>query len=110
MISSLLLVNIVMYDGQDAYVKEICIDANYQSNVGYSIKPYVKKRVQKFVDSYGMELLKIDCNTYHTVSIDDIMSWNDKNSDNDTVEIKRIFVDMFKDKISHFYSDDDYMK
>jgi hypothetical protein len=105
---SLILCKIVMYDGSDAYVQELCIDAVHTSK-GYKPASYVKKRVEKFVSTYGMELLKIDCNTYYTVSIDDIMSWNDKNSDNETVEIKRHFVEMFGDKISYFYSVNDYM-
>ena len=104
---TLLLVNIVMYDGKDAYVQEICIDAVRKTPAKeWKPAPYVKKRVEKFVSTYGMELLKIDCNTYNTVAIDDIMSWNEKNSDIDTVNIKKHFVEMFGDKLAYFYSND----
>ena len=106
--NSLILCKVVMYDGLNAYVQELCIDAVHTSK-GYKPAPYVKRRVEKFVSTYGMELLKIDCNTYHTLSIDDIMSWNEKKSDNETVEIKRHFVEMFGDKIAYFYSVNDYM-
>lgn len=107
-LKGLLLVNIVMYDGTDAYVKEICIDARY-NNHKWTPANGVKKRVEKFVNTYGMELLKIDCNKYNTVSIDDIMSWNEHNSDSETVDIKRHFIEMFGDRIQYFYSVNDYM-
>ena len=107
--NTLMLARIVMYDGQDAYTQQICIDAVRNNDGTYKPANYVKKRVEKFVGTYGMELLKIDCNTYTTVSIDDIMSWNDKNSDTDTVQIKKHFVEIFVDKLSYFYSTSDYM-
>ena len=52
---------------------------------------------------------EIDCNKYNTVSIDDIMSWNEHNSDSETVDIKRHFIEMFGDRIQYFYSVNDYM-